>query len=617
MNRTIRRLSVGRMYFPGLCIVAITLTWATALALGRVGADQNPTKSVDEPRKISPAEHGIGRRVPDLELTDIHGTKLNLGGFKQNRGLVIAFTSTTCPVSRRYLPALSRLEKRFGEQGIKFLFVDPISSDTLTDIEATLRGNGLSAPIVHDTKGEVVTALSAESTTEVFVLDSASTLVYRGAVDDQYGLSHSLSEPRSTYLADALEALLAGQPLQIAATSAPGCALRVQPTDHPSSSVSYHERASRILQDKCQGCHRAGGSAPFSLETRADATSHSAMIRQVVENGTMPPWFAAPPAAGADSPWDNDRSLCASDKKDLAAWATQPSVIGDSSHAPLPRKFRDGWQIGKPDVVLQIPEPVAVNAEGAMPYYMVAVQTNFDEDKWVRALEIQPTAKRVVHHVLVYVLPHAELNEDPVVLERRMAEVINGFFAVYVPGNGSMSYPDGFAKRLPAGATLLFQIHYTPSGAVETDQTRLGLVFAGKPPKHEVFVAGIAGLGLRIPPGASNHPQTASMRIPKEVQLLGFLAHMHARGRAFRFELVRQDGTRQTVLDIPKYDDNWQLYYRLLQPMRAPFNSRITITGWFDNSADNLRNPDPAAVVHWGPQVTDEMLQGYVEYFVP
>jgi hypothetical protein len=301
--------------------------------------------------------------------------------------------------------------------------------------------------------------LQPKTTTEVFVLDAARTLVYRGAINDQYGLGYSKDAPAKNYLRDALDAVLRGAAPVIAATTAPGCAL-----DLPAAAVAgapgaptYHREISRVVQAHCVECHRAGGIAPFALESHDDLIEHAGMIKKQLERGAMPPWFAAPEQSGAHAIFANDRSLPAPDKAALLAWLKSDRPKGDAAEAPLPRAFPEGWIIGKPDAVFQLPQPVAIKAEGTMPYQWRVVETSFAEDRWVQGYEIQPTAREVVHHVIVKV--HAK---GAAVTDR--GEGAEGFFAAYVPGNSHRVLPEGFAKRLPAGARISFQIHYTPNG---------------------------------------------------------------------------------------------------------------------------------------------------------
>jgi thiol-disulfide isomerase/thioredoxin len=564
----------------------------------------------EEPRRLKAGDCGIGALIPDIALPDLDGKSHALSEITAHRPTVIALISSSCPVSKRYFPTLGQLEKEYGAKGVAFLFV----ASNPTDAPADLRAAGFAAPIVRDPENKLQQALGVRSTTDAFVLDAARTLQYRGAIDDQYGIGYSLDAPRQRYLTTALDAVLAGRTPDIAATDAPGCALDISPARTAATNLTYHNRISRLVQANCQECHRSGGIAPFALETYEQVVAKSGMIRKMVERQLMPPWFAAPPATGQHSLWKNDRSLSERDRTDLLAWLNAGKIAGDPKDAPLPRTFPKDWQIGTPDLIVQIPNPIAIKADGTMPYQNVTVETSLTEDKWVRGFEIQPTAREVVHHVLVFLQTpgggertHFEGEED----ER------SGFFAAYVPGNNHVIYPDGFAKKLPAGTRMRFQIHYTPNGTATADQVKLGMIFAKEAPQHIVRVAGIPGHRLKIPPGADNHPESALLPVPQDAVVLGFTPHMHVRGKAFRYEVILPDGAIRTLLDVPRYDFNWQLTYRYAEPPTLPSGSKIRATGWFDNSVNNPANPDPTKTVRWGLQTFEEMMLGYVEYYFP
>jgi peroxiredoxin len=597
-------------------------------SLARTGT--GPIPELESPRegpvRLKPGDAGVGRLVPDLEFVDLDGRPGRLSDYRGQTALVIALTSVSCPVGKRFTPALARLEKQFGERGAAFLYVNPTASDAPEAMRAVIREHGLTGRYVQDAGGALVGALGARTSTEVFVLDAARTLVYRGAVSDQYGLAYSLDTPRHEFLADALVAVLAGRAPAVAATTAPGCALEAHGGDQPAppandsrsaataggpttSTVTYHNQIARILQNYCVECHRPGGVAPFSLETYENARSHAAMMRRQVEKGLMPPWFAAPPPPGESSPWANDRSLSPRDKADLLAWLASPDKpAGDPADAPLPRRFPGEWTIGEPDAVFQLPRPVFVKAEGTMPYQFLTVETSFPEDRWVNAYEILPTAREVVHHVIVKVHPRGTAVRDA-------DEGTEGYWAAYVPGNASRVLPAGFAKKLPAGATISFQIHYTPNGKAVEEQLRLGVKFAKQPPQYAVHVAAVPKVTLQIPPGAAHHVETVTQRVPADLLVSAFMAHMHVRGKAFKYELIHPDGREETLLDIPRYDFNWQLRYELAQPRLLPAGSTLKLTAVYDNSAGNPANPDPTATVRWGPQTFHEMMIGYLEFY--
>jgi len=566
------------------------------------------------PRPLKPGEHGIGRRIENVQFTDLNGRARSLDDFRGADAIVIAFTGTGCPLTRKFGPALARLEKEFRDRQVAFIFVNPTLSDGADEQRQRLLELGIRSPGAMDVEARFSRALLAETTTDAFVLDKARTLVYRGAVSDQYGLGFAHDAPKREFLREAIEAVLAGRRPEIAATWAPGCVLDYEPSKARKADLTYHNRISRIVQENCQECHRRGGLAPFSLESYRDVIGNAGMIRRVVRDGLMPPWFAEPVPEGEPNPWANDRSLSRADKEDLLAWLEGDRAEGDPADAPLPRRFPTDWNIGKPDHIIPLPRAVPVKAEGRMPYVNLFVKTDFKEDKWVSATEIKPTFAEVVHHVLVFVVPPSEAGN----IRRRDANREDrGFLAAYVPGNTWRQFEKGLAKHLPAGATLHFQMHYTPNGRAVTDRTELGLKFSDTPPEHVVQVAGIANHKFRIPPGHPNYSASKSLDLTTDVAILSFLPHMHLRGKAFRYELIDEAGRRSTLLNVPEYDFNWQLQYRYAEPLRVKAGSRIVVTGTFDNSPDNPANPDPSKTVRWGPQTEDEMLLGYVEYYVP
>lgn len=566
------------------------------------------------PSRLVSGEHGIGQMLPDLKLTDIHGDVFSLGDFKDHTTLVIAFTNTSCPICKKYAPTLAALEERYSASNVAFLFVNPTASDKLAAIESAVETHGLSGRYVRDEAQQLAKALGATRTTDAFVLDAKRTILYRGAVDDQYGFGYSLDAPRVDYLADAIDAALAGERVRIAATEAPGCPLDLPEPDRiDRGQVTYHNRISRILQSHCIECHREDGVGPFALDDFQSVVSQSGAIRRVVEDEVMPPWFAARPNDAEASPFINDCSLSRPDKEALLSWLSDGKVEGDRDDAPLPRSFTSGWQIGEPDLILQLPKPIEVNATGTMPYQNVTIETGFTEDRYVKALEVRPTARDVVHHCLVFVLPPAGENsssrDDRVGNDER-----DGFFAAYAPGYDALVFNEGFGKVIPAGSRLKFQLHYTPNGTATTDRSMLGIIFADSAPEHLVNVASVAQPRLAIPPHAENHEVKAAITLPRSATILAFFPHMHLRGKAFRFESTTPDGESRTLLDIPRYDFNWQLSYRLAEPLTLPAGSTIRATAWYDNSTNNPANPDPDRTVPWGPQTYDEMMIGYVEY---
>lgn len=586
---------------------------------GAKGSDVKGEALAESLRPASSISVGVGRRVPSIRVKSVDGRELDLGSKPKGLGRVIAVTSSSCPVSRKFAPGLGRLEAAWAAKGVEFAFVGALPVDSAASLKELASEARWKGAVIRDGDEAVGAALGLRTTAEVLVVDAAGTLVYRGAVSDQYGVGYARAEARQRPLEEALEALEQGLRPTLAATTAPGCVLERKATGVPmlggseAGKLTYHGRISRLIQTHCGGCHFDGGVGPFSLETYEAVVGHAGMIRKQVEKGQMPPWFSAPVPGEVHGKWANDRTMPEEDRKDLLAWLAGDRAEGSSADAPLPIRRASEWAIGKPDAVYALPNPVKIPAEGVMAYEYAFVETDQAQERWIRAMEIRPTVAAAVHHVLVWVVPPGGKKGRG----EATADEISGFFAAYVPGNAHRVFPEGFGKSLPAGATLKFQIHYTPFGKATNDQMRIAFRFSKEKPRHQVQVVGIANPGIRIPAGAPNHEEWAALPVPREARILSFLPHMHVRGKAFRYEVMTPGGESQVVLDVPRYDFNWQLSYQLAEPLRVERGSRLRATAWFDNSAGNPANPDPTRNVRWGNQTFEEMLIGYLEYYLP
>ena len=520
----------------------------------------------------NPGVHGIGRRI-------------DLAGLPPREAFlrVVAFTSTTCPLSKIYRPRLDRLSALYAARGVAFDLVDADGTD-----------------------GRLAAALGARRTTDVFVLDGLGVLRYRGALDDQYGIGYARKEPSRSYVVDAIEALLGGRPVPVPATEAPGCLIETPSRPRTAGGPTFHRDVAPILLRRCAECHRPGEIGPFPLLDLADARSKAKTIRRSVEERRMPPWFADP----AHGRWANDRTLPSRERETLLQWIDAGCPEGDPKEAPTRPAFGDGWAIGTPDDVWEIPAEVRIPAEGVIPYKYYTVRTRLKEDRWVRAIEVRPGARAVVHHVLVFVQYPRHRDGQPVL----DGGVRNGYFGIMVPGERPVEYPEGMGKLIPAGSQLIFQMHYTASGREAWDRTAIGVKYWSSPPAREVYTRGIANTGIKIPPGAAEHRETADWVFEHDARIIGFMPHTHVRGKSFRYEATYPDGRTRILLDLPRYDFNWQFFYPYREPLRVPKGTRIRATAVYDNSAANPANPDATKTVRFGEQTWDEMLIGYMDF---
>jgi hypothetical protein len=357
------------------------------------------------------------------------------------------------------------------------------------------------------------------------------------------------------------------------------------------------------MYSRCATCHRPGQVAPFSLLTFEQARRWAPAIAEVIDDGRMPPWHAEPGIGR----FANDRSLTDHERSVLAQWALQGSPPGDLSKAPRAPRYSRGWSIGTPDIVYEMPDPYAVQAEGTVPIQRFLVPTNLKKDLWAQAAEVRPGDRAVVHHICVYIDDHT----------RRLAggPRVKHLLAAYTPGDVPSIFPTGIAKKIPQGADLLFEVHYAPIGKSRFDRSTIGLIVSKTPPQHLAKTRGIAGWGLKIPPRTAAYAMKAAWTADRDIHLLSLSPHMHLRGKSFKFTAQYPDGHLEVLLSVPHYDFNWQSVYRLVEPKALPRGTLIQCDAQYDNSSANLANPDPDKTVLWGEQTWDEMMIGFIDYY--
>lgn len=556
--------------------------------------------------QIAPAEEAnrsIGQQVENFALPDFHGKSHALNDYADAKLVVVAFTGTECPLAKLYAPRLEALWQEFGSRGVQFLGVNSNQQDSITKIATYARLHGTTFPILKDLNNAVADQIGAERTPEVFVLDENRVIRYRGRIDDQYGLGvgsgYAKPEIRQRHLAEAIEQLLDGEPVAIPYSEAPGCIIGRVADVTPHGDITYTKHIAEILQNRCVECHRDGEVAPFTLTDYEDVVGWSGMIREVVNEGRMPPWFANP----AHGTFANDARLSEGEKELLFQWIDNGCPEGDAADLPSPRQFTDGWQIEEPDLIVHMDDkPYTVQAEGVVDYQYFEVDLGFTEDKWIKAAEARPGNRAVVHHIIAFIQPPGG----------NRFGASRGGLAGYAPGMPPSDYPEGVGILVKAGSKLVFQMHYTPNGSVQEDLSYVGMVFAEPGEIKQHARGGMAGnIYFKIPPGDDNYKVTSKTKFRSEKLLLSLTPHMHLRGKSFRYEAAYPDGTREILLDVPRYDFNWQLRYDLAEPKLLPPGTVMHVTAHFDNSENNLANPDPTAEVTFGEQTWEEMMFGF------
>lgn len=380
-----------------------------------------------------------------------------------------------------------------------------------------------------------------------------------------------------------------------------------------STEVTFYKDVLPVLQKHCQECHRPGEVTPVSLLSYEEVRPRAKAMKEAVLSRRMPPWFADPHVGR----FTNDRSLSKAETDIIVNWADSGARAGDPKDAPTPGRFAEGWRIGEPDVVFEMPAEYEVPAAGAVAYTYYIVPTRFARDRWVQMAEALPGNRSVVHHIIIFVRgPKSKwLREYPPGRAFTGGETLadDEILTGFVPGVQPLMLPPGQAKLIKAGSDLVFQMHYTTNGKAARDRSRLGMVFAKKPPSQRVVMLNVINTTFSIPPGAPAHRVDGAITLQRESELVALQPHMHLRGKSMEIRAVYPGGEVEKLLWVPRYDFNWQLWYRLPPGKALPKGTRIEATGTFDNSPTNKSNPDPTVAVHAGSQSWEEMMIGFVE----
>jgi hypothetical protein len=407
----------------------------------------------------------------------------------------------------------------------------------------------------------------------------------------------------------------------------------------PSGAPTFSADVAPIMYAKCVTCHRPGEVAPMSLITYKDVRPWASSIREKVTTRTMPPWHADR-QYGA---FRNEQSLTPGEIDTIVKWANAGAPEGSPSRMPALPKFPEGWQIGTPDVVFEMPTAYQIPAKGEIEYQYFEVPTNFSEDRWMQAGEVRAGDRAHVHHIIVYVKEPTPVGRPSVMVNRPIMSAASAAPAAPVAprpaapreanaspvartgdqmlvnwavGEDAPMFLPGMAKRIPKGSSLVFQVHYTTNGTPGADKSRLGLIFAKEPPKREVRTGMILNPLFAIPPGAAHHEIQAEATFTEDVNVWSMHPHMHLRGKDMTYTATYPDGRSEIVLRVPKFDFGWQTDYWLAKPLMLPKGSKLHVSAHYDNSTANRHNPDPKATVRWGDQTWEEMMIGFFTYTV-
>jgi alkyl hydroperoxide reductase subunit AhpC len=586
-----------------------TLTAVAAWGMGPNGGAKSVTKSSVNLRKAA------GK----LAFIDLTGKAYSAQDIAAHKASVFLFVSGQCPVSNIYMPRMNALAAVYGARDVQVFAVYSDRQESALDITRHAREHGLTFPVVKDGSNVLADRLGAKMTPEAIVVDANGAVRYRGRIDDNAVATRVTVHD----LGVALDAVLTGKPVAHPDMLAVGCAIRraAAPALAKAGVPTYARDVAPILRAKCEGCHRPGEVAPFSLQTYAQASAWSVDIKRFTAGGQMPPWKPTP-SFGEFKDADV-HTLTASERNVIAKWADNGAPLGDQKQMPPPRRFVQGWQLGEPDIVIVPEKAYHLSADGDDVYRNFVVKSNFDQDRYISAVEVRPGNAAVVHHVIAYIDGFKQSGEyASEKLEAATKDgqpgyesfggpgfVPTGMAGGWAPGNDPYFLPAGVGTRVPKGSRIVVQVHYHKDGKPEIDQTRLGIHFC-RGTVHKAETGGWAiNFLFKIPPGDPRYKVEAAMPVTEDQHLFAVTPHMHLLGREMKVWATFPDGSEKPLVWIKDWDFNWQATYFLKEPMALPKGAKLHMTAFYDNSVLNPRNPMKTKLrpVTWGEQTTDEM----------
>jgi peroxiredoxin/mono/diheme cytochrome c family protein len=580
-----------------------------------------------------PAAAGLGKKIDNFTLKDAAGKPWSLGDARDRKATVVVFLSFECPVSNSYAQPLAELYAAYRERGVAVVGVCPRDEGDAAKIAQLARDYKLPFPVFRDGAPDAARALQAAVTPEAFVLDAAGVLRYRGRIDDGYAarLKKNQKVTRED-LRLALDDLLAGRPVRQPATQAVGCPILpdLSVREPINAKVTYHRDVLPILQKHCQQCHRPGGVAPFALMNYRQAVTWAGDIKDYTRARKMPPWK---PVEGPD--FHNERRLSDREIETLAAWVDAKSPEGDTKDAPPPVKFAEGWQLGKPDLILTPDDDFHLGATGPDHFRCFVLPVKLDEDKYLTAVEVRPGNPRVVHHAVLLLdrsgtaRKYAEeerkkkpgLDRGPGYYSAMASELLTNFLAgpwpllgVWAPGQVPQHVPDGLGYYVPKGSDLVLQVHYSRSGRPEKDRTSIGLYFSKKPKARAIEGIFLSKFMKPIPAGEERCRVAMQMWVDRDCTLYSAFPHMHLIGKEVTVTMTPPGGKARTLIRINDWDFNWQETYYFKKPIHVPAGTRFDVEAFYDNSSKNPNNPNnPPRIVNPGLETNNEMLAVLLE----
>ena len=551
------------------------------------------------------AASSFAMRVDNFVLLDHKGDAHDLYYYNNSPAIVIMVQGNGCPIVRNALTDYNALREEFAANGTTFFMLNSNLQDRRETIAAEAEKYAIAVPILHDETQLIGESLDLIRTGEILVIDPKSwEIVYRGPINDRQVYERQKNEASEHYAADAIKAVLAGEPVEIAKRDAIGCLINFAQKNQSHEQISYSETIAPMLQEKCVVCHTEGGLGPWAMNDYTMVRGFAPMIREVVRTKRMPPWHADPHIGV----FKDDKSLSVEETQTLVHWIEAGAPRGNGPDPLAESKIAQvDWPLGEPDLVLDMPK-YTIPASGVVEYKYPRLQNPLDVGVWVRAATVLPGDREVVHHILA-----GSIDADTS-KQKRDSGVFDNYLIGYAPGNESNVFPEDTGVYIAPGGEFTFQLHYTPVGRETVDRSKIGLYFHKERPDNFYRQEVVLNPEIYIPANEARHKEVAYFEFDKPAEIHDLVPHSHYRGVASKFEIVHADGRTEAILSVPNYDFNWQRTYEFVEPKLVEPGARLVHTTWYDNSANNPGNPDPNRNVPWGQQSWDEMLYGAFSY---
>ncbi len=553
---------------------------------------------------LTPAIAAAADRVGDFSLLDQDGYFHNMSWYDDHAAIALLVQANDSQDSATTIPAYAALQAKYDTRGIEFMMINPMGLGDRDAVKATLAEYGVNMPVLMDDARIVSEALGIDKTGEVFLFNPQTFMVdFRGPV---------------AAVEQALTELLSGKSISNPEVATTSVSIAASPVSYPVAEMhaqatpSYEKDIAPIIAENCASCHRQGGIAPFAMDSHAMVQGWSPMIREVLMTKRMPPGQID----GHIGEFINGMLISSEELQKIVHWV-EAGAPKDGNTDPLAElTWPDTkWAFGEPDYIIKVPEQ-SIPATGVLDYRNVSLPIEIESDRWVRASQYVAGDRTVLHHTLnSLVEPGAS---------RRSALISGGnpdqaTITPYIPGATPAMEPENTGGLLKAGSILNLQLHYTTTGKETVDASEIGLWFYPEGVVPEERMSGACACiftptWTNIPPNDPNFEQTESITIAKDAYIHSMLPHMHFRGKYMRFYANYPDGTSEELINIANYNYNWQLSYTYKEPKFVPAGTVIKVVGAFDNSAQNLANPDPERSVPWGQQSWDEMFFGAVNW---